>query len=201
MVIYYAMYLVEYRPGIILFDPLHYLLPAPTNVSNLIFIATYSSALIVTIDNLWCGLNQFNKLCLGYAMLLYLRSASMVLVPLDPPVGLIPLIDPFVSSFNPEPFVATRDLFFSGHCSALALFFFMAKKKTVKYFLAALNLFVIGALSIQRVHYTIDIVSGIIVAYSVYRFMENVFANHLLPFMQKRSQLSLRFHKNPLIKK
>lgn len=187
-VIFYAMFLVEDRPGPILFDPVHYFLPAPINFSNQIFISTYSAVFVIAMDSLSKGPNQLSKVCLGYTMILFLRSASMVLVPLDPPEGLILLIDPLISFFNPEPFVATRDLFFSGHCASLAFFFFIVKNKYAKYFLAFLNVFVIIAISLQRVHYTIDIVGGVIVAYGVYRLIEKVFVTYVDPFFQKEKQ-------------
>ncbi len=187
-VIFYAMFLVENRPGPILFDPVHQFLPAPINFSNQIFISTYSAVFVIAMDSISKGPNQLSKVCLGYSLILFLRSASMVLVPLDPPEGLILLIDPLISYFNPEPFVATRDLFFSGHCASLAFFYFIVKNKYAKYFLAFLNVFVIIAISLQRVHYTIDIIGGVIVAYGVFRLMEKIFFTYVDPFFRKEKK-------------
>jgi len=184
-VIYYAMFLVENRSGPVLFDPLHHFLPPPMNFSNHIFISTYSAVFVIAMDSISKGPNQLSKVCLGYSMILFLRSASMILVPLDPPVGLILLIDPLISFFNPEPFVATRDLFFSGHCASLAFFYFIVNNKYAKYFLGFLNVFVIIAISLQRVHYTIDIIGGVIVAYGVFRLMEKLFVTYVEPLFQK----------------
>ena len=187
-VIFYAMFLVEDRPGAILFDPVHHFLPAPINFSNQIFISTYSAVFVIAMDSLSKGPNQLSKVCLGYAMILFLRSASMILVPLDPPEGLILLIDPLIFFFNPESFVATRDLFFSGHCASLAFFYFIVKNKYAKYVLGFLNVFVIIAISLQRVHYTIDIIGGVIVAYGVYRFIEKMFETYVDVFFQKEKK-------------
>lgn len=194
-VIYYAMFLVENRPGPILFDPVHHFLPPPINFSNLVFLATYTSVFLIALDSLLDGPTQLSKVFLGYSLILFLRSASMILVPLDPPIGLIPLVDPLIAFFNPEPFVATRDLFFSGHCATLYFFYHMARNKYVKYFLAFLNFFVIIALSLQRVHYTIDIIGGLLVAYGVYWMMEKAFFRYVHPFLNKPMLSSVTYSK------
>ncbi len=200
-VIYFAMAFVEARSGVLLFDPLHAILPEPINLSNAIFVATYSSAFIINMEALTINLNRFSHLCLGYALLLFLRSFSMIMVPLDAPDGLILLIDPFINYFHAEPFVATKDLFFFGHCSALAFFYLMARNKYSKFFLAIFNIFVISAISIQRVHYTIDIIAGLIVAYCVYRFTTKLYTEYFNPLVAKPFEFSLQFKEKSLTKK
>ncbi|HMP32034.1 MAG TPA: phosphatase PAP2-related protein, partial [Saprospiraceae bacterium] len=56
-----------------------------------------------------------------------------------------------------EDLKITKDLFFSGHVSALCLLYYLVQNKKLKYyiFIAAV---VVGTLLIwQRVHYTIDV--------------------------------------------
>lgn len=89
------------------------------------------------------GVERFSKVLTAYSCLLVLRSFSMLVVPLDPPSGMLLLTDPFVSYFVEEHFVATRDLFFSGHTASLVFFFLIAKKGWLKAVHFALATFVI----------------------------------------------------------
>ncbi len=162
------MALIEPRQGILLNDLLHPFLPPPTDFSNWVFSATYTATILSTFYVLKRGLYFSAVVFISYSMLLFFRSIFIIVVPLEPPVGFIPLDDSFVRFFNSENIIYTKDLFFSGHTASMFFFYFIVNDKRLKYFLFTLALFVITAISIMRVHYTIDILGGITAAYSIF---------------------------------
>jgi len=165
-----SMAIVEVREGIVLSDFVHDLLPPPQDFSTIIFAVTYFSAIISILLAIFEGLRKSSLLLFGYSTVILLRSFTLLVFPLDPPDGMIPLIDSFVVFCTPDSFVATRDLFFSGHMASLFIFYMIAKPKWLKKTLLVMNILMAVALSWQRVHYTVDIVVAVIVAYAVGKF-------------------------------
>ncbi|MFT4759168.1 MAG: membrane-associated phospholipid phosphatase [Paraglaciecola sp.] len=157
----------ELRDGILLSDPLHPFFPPPIDFSAGIFAATHSAIFISVFICIRESIGRFTFAATCYAVLTFLRSLSITLVPLDPPMDMILLVDPIFNFFQPDQFSATKDLFFSGHCSTLFMFYLVAEKKWFKWFLLFLNVFVAIAILWQRVHYTIDVIGGILVAWLV----------------------------------
>jgi len=183
--IFQAMLLAEQRKGMVLWDPVHAILPAPIDLSLWIFAATYS-VIILSIVILF--LESMERLAFAFSVasvLIFLRSVSFVLFPLDPPPGMIPLIDPAIAYFNPGQFVATRDLFFSGHCATMFFLYWVARPIWLRRLMIAVNIFVIFAISIQRVHYTIDIIGGILASWGVAVLMDYLFRKfNLMPITE-----------------
>jgi len=105
-----------------------------------------------------------------YTAVLLLRFCFMFLLPLDPPVGIIPLHDPFIELFGTGE-TLLRDLFFSGHTATLFLFFLIIEKRLYKLFFLISTVLVAFALLLQHVHYTIDILTAPFVVYGCYRFV------------------------------
>lgn len=100
----------------------------------------------------------------SYFLLLIMRVLTIALVPLDPPAGLIPLVDPVSNFFYGEKFV-TRDLFFSGHTSAVFLMFLCLKSKTDK-LMGLIATIVVGfLLMVQHVHYSMDVFGALVFAW------------------------------------
>jgi hypothetical protein len=92
----------------------------------------------------------------SYVVMVLVRVLAMYITPLEPPPGLIPLIDP-VAQYVGSGVVLTRDLFFSGHTATLALLAFAVADRSIKVFFSVCAA-VVGVLLLwQHVHYTVDI--------------------------------------------
>lgn len=136
----------------------------PFDVSVPIFICIWSTTLLVAIR---C-MRDPNMLLVSlycFIVLTLTRMCSIYFIPLNPPQGLIPLVDPLSNFFYGKTNFVTKDLFFSGHTSSQFLFFLSLKKKRDKAF-ALLSTAVVACLVlIQHVHYTIDVVAAIPLTY------------------------------------
>ncbi|HFC00920.1 MAG TPA: phosphatase PAP2 family protein [Phaeodactylibacter sp.] len=164
----HVLAIIDMQTGTLLFDPVHQMMPTPIDLSSIIFFLTYSSVFIVIIDVIVRSPIQVLRLGFAIALMKLLRSFSMVLVPLEPPSGIIPLQDPLVSFMTPNNVVALRDLFFSGHCATMMILLLVAVSPLVKKWMKMI-IFVVPFLILwQRVHYTIDVVAGLAVGAAVY---------------------------------
>lgn len=136
---------------------------SPQDFSYLIFPLMYGATLIGVV---FCFLKPSTALLLirTYLLLQFLRAIILLIVPLNPPEGIIPLEDPFLHAtfYNGRPNL--KDLFFSGHVATLVMFIPIISNKWVRgiILLAAI---VVGFLLIaQRVHYIADVVAAPIFA-------------------------------------
>lgn len=163
--------LVQQRPGVGLNDPILNFLPS-YDVSPYIFLLIY----------LTVGLGIFRSAQSPYLFLLFLlsclflsllRIVTMSLVPLNPPIGLVPLSDPILKPFY-GPNNITKDLFFSGHTGSVFLIFLVLRKKWEKLlaFLATLSVGVL--LLIQHIHYTVDIIFAPLFVYLAFILAKKV---------------------------
>ncbi len=193
--VFEVMIFVEKRDGMVLWDPVHLLLE-PVDFSPWIFAATYTSFLLCIVVALSESIGRLTYAFFIYSAIMVLRSLAMLSFPLDPPIGIIPLIDPVVNFFNPEQFVATKDLFFSGHCASMFFLYLTARKTWLKWFMAFVNIFVIIALSWQRVHYTIDIIVGIMVAYGMVKLFDYIFEKYGLFLETEKQEKRIPQHQN-----
>jgi hypothetical protein len=104
------------------------------------------------------------KFFVAYCCFLITRSLCLVIVPLNPPIGLVELKDPLTNVFYGGKFM-TKDLFYSGHTSAIIIIseiLYFKLEKQILLFLAG----VLGVLLLfQHVHYTIDIVAAVVFSY------------------------------------
>jgi hypothetical protein len=104
----------------------------------------------------------------SFIILTLFRITTITLIPLNPPAGLIPLVDPISNFFYGKTDFVTKDLFFSGHTSSQFLYFLCLQKKSDK-LLALLSTIIVGSLVlVQHVHYTIDVVAAIPLTYLCY---------------------------------
>jgi len=156
---------VETRGGSILGDPLLSLF-SPIDLKWITFSLIYSGLLLGFVS---LGLYPFDFLLAvrAFIVMMILRIACLFLLPLDPPVGIIPLVDPFIQLPGIRP-VFTRDLFFSWHTAAMALFAFTAQWKDLKIIFSCTAGAVSALLVLQHAQYTIDVMAAPCFAYVAY---------------------------------
>ena len=114
------------------------------------------------------------KIFWGISIMGITRCIVMYMVPLDPPIGLIPLRDPFVEGAFYDNKVLVKDLFFSGHTSNMVLLTLFMDFKWLKTLLAIASIIVGYLLMVQHVHYAIDVIAAPFFAYLAYRLANNV---------------------------
>jgi hypothetical protein len=81
----------------------------------------------------------------------------MAFVPLDPPIGYIPLRDPLLECFTEGGAVVSKDLFFSGHTASLAVTALMFRGQRFGKLLWAATFSVGLLVLVHHVHYTVDV--------------------------------------------
>lgn len=157
---------IEERQGHVFYDPVLNFFK-PQDVSNFIFITTYSFSLFGIV---YAISNPFNTihLCQMYILLTVFRIITLFFIPLNPPPEIIPLKDSFLENtfYNEEGNV--KDLFFSGHTATLFLFFFFIKQPILKwvFFTAAISVAI--AVLMQHIHYSYDVVVAPLFSYLSY---------------------------------
>ncbi len=154
------MSIFENRKGTQIFDPILAQLPS-IDSSTLIFTLTYSALTIFILSNLPNPI-RFIKGLQAYTLLLTLRTITIFLVPLEPPIGMIVLKDTVSNFFmnSGSGGYIVKDLFFSGHVSAIVLFLLVAENKVLKIILGILAVTIGSLILLQHVHYVIDVVAA-----------------------------------------
>ena len=161
---------IEQRPGVRFLDPLLDLI-RPLDASWITFIILYLSI----SSAVWFLLREPEQLMVGfqsYVVLFLFRAMALMMVPLEPPLKMIPLQDPFVEFFGIDG-TLTRDLFFSGHTSLMFLLFLTARTTRLRRLYFSLTLVLAGCVIIQHVHYTFDVFVAPFVAYASVRLVRN----------------------------
>lgn len=161
----------ELRQGFSIYDPVlaHV---SPRDVSIPIFAAIWSATLLMLVRSL-----QNPRLMLtavyGFALLCLVRMGTITALPLDPPDGLVPLVDPISNSFYGKSFIK-RDLFFSGHTATLCLFFFCFQRKNDKLFSLLCTIAVGLLVLVQHVHYTVDVLAAPVFTFLCYKMSKKI---------------------------
>jgi hypothetical protein len=145
----------ETRSGILINDPILSTL-GPTNHNVEIFLLTYG---LVIFGLSWALRTRIGMLTtnISICFLIAFRAFTLFSVPLEPPMGIIPLEDMFLKNTFYNQQVLLKDLFFSGHTAAVFLLYFLIQKNWVKTVLLAGGLLLGFLLMKQHVHYSIDI--------------------------------------------
>ncbi len=150
---------IEKRAGYQLQDPLLAWLH-PHNVSLIIFVIIWANSLL---GFLRAAQDPYMFLW-AYILLCLMRMSAIALVPLDPPRGLIGLVDPISNFFYGEKFV-TKDLFFSGHTSTVFLVYLCLPGKIDRRLGLIVTVAVAWLLLVQHVHYTLDVLGAFLFAW------------------------------------
>ncbi|MCB0568572.1 MAG: hypothetical protein KDC66_02360 [Phaeodactylibacter sp.] len=164
---------LEQRPGWAPDDPLLGLIPA-TGLSGPIFGLIYLLLAYIIMRGMVSPPLLLHFLA-GYVFMMLARIITLTLVPLEPPVGLIPLIDPGADLFYGGRNV-TKDLFFSGHtATAFLIYLCLQERKEKALALGALIALAIMLL-IQHIHYTIDVIAAFPITYVCHKLSRQVAA-------------------------
>ena len=156
---------IEGHTGPVLNDPVLNRLP-PRDVSLGTFLTIWAAALLILI-RARRGPAVFMLFTYGYILVSLSRMLSINLFPLDPPPGLIPLVDPISNAFYGEKYI-TKDLFYSGHTSSIFLIFLCLRRWWDRLFALMGSLVVGSLLLVQHVHYTVDVLGAFVFTYPLY---------------------------------
>lgn len=167
----YCLRLWESRNGLSINDIVLNQLP-PRNFSYFIFLGEYSALLLVIIFTL-AAPQRFIMGLQAFAIITLARTFSIFCIALEPPGEMIALYDP-VANFlmHSSDIFVTKDLFFSGHISAMALLFLISTNRYAKIYLAIATVAVSIMILWQHVHYTLDVICAPFISYFAYRFVQ-----------------------------
>lgn len=156
---------IETRNGITLSDPLTSFF-SPVDFKWITPSFVYSGLLLGLIS---LSLYPYTLLLAvrSLVVMILLRITCLFLLPLNPPPGAIPLVDPLIQWPGTHA-VFTHDLFFSGYVGALALLAFTAQWKDLRFIFSSAAIVVSILLLLQHTHYTIDVVAAPCFAYVAY---------------------------------
>ncbi len=156
----------ETRIGVIVDDPFLKLFKA-INLNRFIFTLIYGG-IILGIIFLIKHPRYFLFTLQSYAIMVIFRMIVMYSLPLDPPVGMISLNDPFVQLFG-SGVTLQKDLFFSGHTSTMFLLFLTAVNKKMRFAFLIGTVIVGLSVLLQHTHYTVDVLAAPFFSYTSYR--------------------------------
>jgi len=160
----------ETRPGKVLSDPILNLFP-PADLTWLIFLLVYGGV-IGALFLLAHDPERLLRTIQGYVLIILLRILTMLLFPLEPPPGMIPLQDPIVQFFGGMASTPNKDLLFSGHTATMFLLYLnVSGKRSRQVFLLGTLAVAVGIL-LQHVHYTIDVLVAALIAYAANRIVD-----------------------------
>ena len=162
----YFFQAIERRHGVLLNDPLLRVLPSH-DVSLAMFIIIWAITLLSVFRAAQVP-QMFLTFLWAYIFLSIFRTLTITLIPLDPPIGLVNLRDPLSNFFYGEKFV-TKDLFFSGHTSTVFLLYLTIPGKMDKKLALLATVCVGSLLLVQHVHYTLDVLGGLVFAWGSYQ--------------------------------
>ncbi len=148
-------------------DPLLAALP-PVEVAEATFLVLYLG-IAAALWALFRAPYALVRALHAYVLLLLLRMATMFAFTLEPPPGIIPLVDPVTAVFYPggEPFL--KDLFFSGHTATPVLLALAVGAGALRRALFACAAVVGALVLLQHVHWTVDVLAAPLFAWLAWR--------------------------------
>ena len=163
---------IQKRKGAVLNDWLLAHIP-PHNVSVLIFSLIWGMVLLIVIRTIKSP-SIYISFCWTFIFIYIVRFVTLSVVALDPPPGMVSLVDPLSSVFFGTAAI-TKDLFFSGHTATMVLIFLCLERRTDR-IIALIAAFAVACLLlVQHVHYTIDVLAAPVVVYPCYRLTRYLF--------------------------
>jgi hypothetical protein len=168
LLLFYARFLdwIELRPGVLFHDPFLALFHA-RKVTWIVFGLVYGG-LVLGVGTLSMSPSALLLALQSYALIVAVRMVAIYFVPLDPPLGMIPLKDPFVALFATGR-ALTKDLFFSGHTATLFLLFLTAQHRVLRVVFLLATVVVGAGVIWQHVHYTVDVLAAPFIVFGCYR--------------------------------
>jgi membrane-associated phospholipid phosphatase len=97
----------------------------------------------------------------------------MYTLPLEAPLTMIALKDPFIEFFGNGQ-TLTKDLFFSGHTATSFLLFLAMKNKYIKPIFLAISISMAIFVLMQHVHYTVDVIAAPFFSYGSYMISKSI---------------------------
>ena len=159
---------VQAREGAVLADPLLHLLPRH-DVATPVFVLMYGGVL-AAVGWLTRHPYLFLRGLWAYFLLLVLRLGTIWLWPLNPPLDLVPMPDPFTAFFfhTADSEAITKDLFFSGHTATVAILTLAVRGRMLRPVLAVVAVLIGVLVLVQRVHYSYDVLAAPLFAWLAY---------------------------------
>lgn len=169
---------VQARPGTLLPDPLLAHLPA-RDVSGDAFAVIYLGIGLGIVTLLPRPLRLLRALW-AFWLLHVFRCLTLLLVPLEPPTGLVILHDPLVERFfYAAPSPITKDLLFSGHTATLLLLALVAPAGWRRWVLGAATVLIGSLVLVQHAHYTYDVLAAVPFTLLAYALAGRICSNQL----------------------
>lgn len=165
---------VESREGTLLKDYVLEYLPS-YNVSWIIFFFLYSGIIL----GIYSHLHHPKTILLifqTYVLVTLIRICTITVLPLEPPVGYIPLREPLVQFFTNGGKIISKDLFFSGHMSTILSLYYSSHRKYLKTYLLFSSIMIALMVLIQHVHYTVDVIVAVPATLLTFRFCKSTLA-------------------------
>jgi hypothetical protein len=143
----------------------------PYDFSAFIFFFEYGTLLLAVLFLMPIP-ERFIKGLQMASIIIVARTMSIYLFALEPPRDMIPLNDPVATFFlHTKEIFVSKDLFFSGHISIMALICFVTMHRYVKVWAIFATVLVAGMIMCQHVHYTLDVFAAPFVSFGAYRFV------------------------------
>jgi len=159
---------IESRSGTQLGDFLLDNIPA-YNVSWGVFFILYS-AIVIGMYTHRAHPKTVLIILQTYIIVTFVRMVTITLLPLEPPVGYLPLREPVVQFFTNGGKIISKDLFFSGHVSTVLSVYLGTHLPKTKSVLFVCVVAMCVLLLVQHVHYTVDVIAALPATWLVYKF-------------------------------
>ncbi len=157
---------IELRKGVRLNDKLLTILPT-FDFSTLVFSVLYTSLIALIITHLHKPRIILRVIEMHF-LVAVIRQICILLVALEPPVGIIVLRDIFLENTVYPHAPLTKDLFFSGHVASIWIYFLCATKKYLKIYLAFATVLMSFMILSMRVHYSYDVYGALFFTTIIY---------------------------------
>jgi hypothetical protein len=177
----YAVNFIDERKGVLLPDPILAQF-APVNVTWVTFGILWPS-LIVAVCFLVHDPRRLVMAFQAVTLVLLFRTLTLLLMPFEPLPTIIPLADPIIVNFATGKLVL-KDLFFSGHTSAMFLAFLTASRAWLKPIFLIGTIIVAICVLLQHVHYSCDVFAAPFFTYASWRIILGLHAYFGAPLLK-----------------